>query len=235
MMTHASGSGSTGLFDRVVLAHPRTVLLCLTAVIALLGVQARHFRLDASTDTLLLEGDEDLHYAQQIDTRYGGQELLVLTYTPSGGVFSPASLATLGKLRDDLRRLERVSDVQTILDVPLLDGPATSVDELTSELPTLESGKVALAVATESLRNSRLYRNLLLSPDARTTALIIKFSRNEDHEDLVKRRDELRRMRRQGELDDTGLAELKIAAEQLRQSRDVIAQNSFSSAAVCSH
>ncbi|MBT3199072.1 MAG: MMPL family transporter [Phycisphaerales bacterium] len=223
MTARDSDSGSAGLFDRVVLAHPRTMLLCLTAVIALLGVQARHFRLDASTDTLLLEGDEDLSYAQQLDARYGGQEMLVLTYTPKEGVFSPASLATLGKLRDDLGRLERVSDVQTVLDVPLLDGPAASVDELTSELPTLEGGKVELAVATESLRNSRLYRNLLLSPDSRTTALVIKFSRNQEHEALVKRRDELRRMRRQGELDGAGLAELQIASEQLRKSRDVLA------------
>ena len=99
MTTRASRPAA--LFDRVVLAHPRTVLLCLAAVIALLGYQGRHFRLDASADTLLLEGDKDLRYANQLDKRYGGNELLILTYTPQGEVFSKPCLAALGRLRDD--------------------------------------------------------------------------------------------------------------------------------------
>ncbi|MDP6634170.1 MAG: MMPL family transporter [Phycisphaerae bacterium] len=185
MTTRASGPAA--LFDRVVLAHPRTVLLCLAAAIALLGWQARHFRLDASADTLLLEGDEDLRYTRQLDNRYGGQESLVLTYTPQGGVFSRASLDALARLRGDLGSLKRVDAVQTVLDVPLLDGGASSIDDLIGELPTLESGKVAPAIAADSLRNSPFYRNLLLSPDGRTTAILVTFLPSEGDKDAVAR------------------------------------------------
>lgn len=217
-------SGPAVLFDRVVLAHPRTVLVCLAVAIALLGYQAQHFRLDASADTLLLEDDADLQYARQLDARYGGQELLVLTYTPQGEVFSQQSLAALARLRDELGRLKRVATVQTVLDVPLLDGPAISVTELTRELPTLESGKVAPGVATASLRCSRLYRNLLLSPDGRTTALLIAFSGDEAHDALVKRRDQLHRTRRDGASDDADRGELQRVTRQLRQYKDVVAR-----------
>ena len=223
MTTRASGLAA--LFDRVVLAHPRTVLLCLAVVIALLGYQTRYFRLDASADTLLLEGDEDLRYANQLDNRYGGKELLILTYTPQGEVFSQPSLAVLGRLRDDLGRLKRVATVQTVLDVPLLDGSATSVDELTSELPTLESGKVAPATAAAWLRGSRLYRNLLLSPDGRTTSLLLTFSRDEVYDALVERRDQLSRTRSDGAPDDAGRAELQSVSRRLRQYKDVIAKH----------
>jgi len=218
-------SRPAALFDRVVLAHPRAVLLCLAAAIALLGYQARHFRLDASTDTLLLEGDEDLLYARQLDNRYGGQELLILTCTPREEIFSRKSLAALGRLRDELAALDRVSEVQTILDVPLLGGTAASVDELTSELPTLESGKVAHETAAASLRDSRLYRNLLLSPDGRTTALIIRLSPDKTYETLVERRDQLRQERSDGRLDEAGRAELSSVSARLQQHKDVIAEH----------
>jgi len=217
-------SGSSSLLDRVVLARPRIVLLLLAAAIAVLGYQMRHFRLDASADMLLLEDDADLHYARKLDNRYGGRELLILTCTPQEGVFAPESLAALGRLRDDLSALERVDEVQTVLDVPLLNGRAASVDDLTTELPTLESGKVSRQIAAESLRDSNLYRDLLLSPDARTTSLLIHLLPDKAHEALVDRRDELRRMRREGAIDQAGRVELQNVSDRLRKYRDVIAE-----------
>ena len=86
MTTRASGPAA--LFDSVVLAHPRTVLLCLAVLIALLGYQARHFRLDASAATLVLENDEDLRYAREVASRYGGSDVVVVTYSPKGDLFS---------------------------------------------------------------------------------------------------------------------------------------------------
>jgi len=220
-----SVSGPAALFDRVVLAYPRTVLVCLAVSLAVLGYQARHFRLDASADTLLLEDDEDLNYTRELDSRYGGRELLVLTYTPRRDVFSEQSLAALTRLRDELRRLKRVAEVQTVLDVPLLDGQAASVDELTGELPTLESGKVYASTAAASLRGSPLYRNLLLSPDARTTALLITLSGDKNYDALVDRRNNLRRALREGTFDKAGQAELKRVSGRLREYKDVIAQH----------
>ena len=44
--------------------------------------QAKNFNLDASSDALLLEGDEDLKYLRDINDRYGSKDFLVLTYTP---------------------------------------------------------------------------------------------------------------------------------------------------------
>jgi len=220
-----SVSGPAALFDRVVLAYPRTVLVCLAVSIAILGYQARHFRLDASADTLLLENDEDLHYSRELDARYGARELLVLTYTPRRDVFCEQSLAALARLRDELRRLKRVAEVQTVLDVPLLDRQAASIDELTGELPTLESGKAYASTAAASLRESPLYRNLLLSPDARTTALLITLSGDKNYDALIDRRNKLRQARREGTLDKSGRSELKRVSDRLREYKDVIAQH----------
>jgi len=48
------------IYRRVVLQQPFAVLLVLFLVLVFFALQARHFALDASADSLLLEDDKDL-------------------------------------------------------------------------------------------------------------------------------------------------------------------------------
>ena len=61
------------IYDRLVLNRPAWVILLLLLVAAFLAYHARNFRLDASAETLVLEGDRDLEYARLISDRYGQQ------------------------------------------------------------------------------------------------------------------------------------------------------------------
>ena len=78
----------THYYDKLVLKRPRLILLCLLIVIALLGYKAKDFKLDASTDTLILETDEDFIYSRIIKLRYGGLDYLLMIYTPANDLFS---------------------------------------------------------------------------------------------------------------------------------------------------
>ncbi|MCH8119272.1 MAG: MMPL family transporter [Planctomycetes bacterium] len=207
-------------FDRVVLGHPKTVILCVLIVVGFLGFGARGFRLDASAETLVLENDEDLRYSREISSRYGQQDFLVLTYTPGGDLFSPETLTTLARLREDLRSLESVSSVLSILDVPLLESPPVSLKELTGDLPTLESPTTDMNMAKIEFQNSPLYQNLLVSSDLKTTALLVYLSGNDAYRDLLERRNELQQKKESGSLTPTERAELKGVVEQCRQHKD---------------
>jgi len=171
-------------FDRIVLKHPRKIILCLLTVVAFLSFQAGKFRLDASAETLVLENDEDLQYSRLINSRYGQNDFLVLTFTPKTDLFSEESLSILTRLRDDLESLERVSSVLTILDVPLLENPPVSLKELSSDLPRLTSFGIYKERARNELCNSPFSRDLLLSADTQTTALLINLSDNNGNRNL---------------------------------------------------
>jgi predicted RND superfamily exporter protein len=164
-------------FDRLILHHPGIVILCALVVVGLLALGARYFRLDASAETLVMENDKDLRYAIQISDRYGQSDFLVLTYTPkASSIFSPDTLKILAKLRDDLSALDDVESVRSILDVPLLENPPVSLKNISADLPTLESPGVDIKSAAAELSQSPLCRDLLLSADSRTTALLINFA-----------------------------------------------------------
>ncbi len=215
-------SATAVFFDRLVLRYPKSIILCLLIVVAFLGYQARRFRLDASAETLVLENDESLRYARIISSRYGQHSFLVLTYTPRDDLFSPDTLSTLARLRDDILSLEDVESVLSILDVPLLESPPVSIKELTGELPTLESPTTDREMAKTELRRSPLYQNLLISSDLKTTALLVYLSDDDFYRGLLEQRNELQRRKNAGSLTPAEHTRLRSLTEQYRLRKDLV-------------
>lgn len=212
------------IFDKIVLRFPYLVLLLVLGGAAFLGYQARLFRLDASAETLVLENDEDLQYARVISSRYGGNDFLVLTYTPRDDLFAETTLAQLRQLRDELAAIERVSSVLSILDVPLLASPPVPLKEVASNIRTLASTEVDPNLARIEFRESPLYRDLLVSKDLSTTALLVNFHPDRQYRDLLKLRKVFRDLKRLDALMPGQEEEFKQTILQLRQYRDTLKQ-----------
>jgi len=121
-------------FDAVILEWPKLAIICLFAAISFLGFYVKDFQLDASSETLVLQNDEDLRYSRLVDSRYGIQDYLFMAYAPEDDLFSDAELKKLTRLRDELDQLDWVASVVTILDVPLLESPPVPIKELASNI-----------------------------------------------------------------------------------------------------
>jgi len=209
-------------YDKIVLERPRLILLCLLVVIAFLGYKAKDFKLDASTETLILETDEDFIYSRIIKSRYGDLDYLLMIYTPANDLFSDEALAQLKRLRDDLRQLNGVSSVISILDVPLLKSTPERAGEHkpAAGSQTLESPAVDRRLAKIEFSKSPLYQNLLVSPDLKTTAMQIKLRTDERFQDMLTRRDLLRIKQADEPLTASELDEFNNITEQLVKLRE---------------
>ena len=179
-------------YDRLVLKRPGITLLVIAFVVVFFAYHAPGFRLDASADSLVLENDEALQYYRSIRARYGSDEYLIITYTPDRDLFSDTVLADLQALRDEVAAMEHVDSVVSLLDVPLIQSPPVSLAELSDEVPTLESTRTDKALARQEFLSSPMYRNLLISPDGKTTAIQVNFRRDETWHRLLQQRNELR-------------------------------------------
>jgi predicted RND superfamily exporter protein len=210
------------LYDSLILKRPVRVIVLLMAVAAFLAYHAQNFRLDASAETLVLEGDQDLEYARLISSRYGQQEFLFLAFTPRGDLLSDQSLDTLSRLQEDLQQLDGVTSVFTILDAPLLESPRLSLKELAGGIRTLRSPAVDREMARREIRNSPIYRNLLVSPDLRTTALQINLPEDERYQELLNRRNRLREKRATGDWAPSDAVEYRDVSRQFQQHRDSV-------------
>ncbi|MGD9373113.1 MAG: MMPL family transporter, partial [Desulfobacterales bacterium] len=210
----------TRFFDKVILRWPGITILCLLAVVSFLGYQTKNFRLDASAETLILQTDKDLQYARLIESRYGEDDYLLIAYTPQSDLFSDKTLANLTRLRDELAQLESVSSVISILDAPLLESPSLPLKDMVSDVNTLDSPSVDRKLARIEFSNSPLYKNLLVSPDLKTTALQIKFRTDKKYQELRARNDYFQEKQAKKQLTEAENAEFIRVTNELHKHRD---------------
>ena len=71
-------------------------LLFCFALFLLLGVS--NFKLDASSDTLLLENDPDLKLFRENTEKYGSNDFLIVTFSPKDELLSESSIQLIKKL-----------------------------------------------------------------------------------------------------------------------------------------
>lgn len=171
------------------LDYPRLILGLITLLCLLAISYWPRFTFEASSDTLVVEGDPDLAYYRKMEERFGGGDTLFLTYTPNEPpLFSGPALDEIEIIQKQLEALENVTSVFSILDVPLLKNTNSSLSELAQGYVTLGSPDIDLVLARDELSSSPLYTDLLVSRDARTTALRISLGFDTELEELRKRR-----------------------------------------------
>ncbi|WP_299591204.1 MMPL family transporter [uncultured Microbulbifer sp.] len=205
-------------YEKLVLGHPKTVL----ALVALLTLAAAaglpKFKLDASADSLTLETDDSLDFFREVSERYNSGDFLVVTYRyKDGDLFSDESLATMRRLQDELSLVDGVTGVQSILNVPLLYSPKLSITEVADGIRTLSSPGVDKDLARQEFLESPIYKELILSPDGETTAMMLNLELDKKGLDLVRERDGLRRQRNNEGLNTEEAQRLEaVSAEYLK-------------------
>ncbi len=205
-------------YTRSVLDHPIAVIVILALVVGLLAYKAKDFKIDASAETLMLENDADLRLTRQVYKRYGINDILMVAFTPkSGDLFEGKNLATLAQLRDELAALKQTDSVITILDVPLFKSRSDSQAASSEKLVTLQSIGVDRALAAEELKESDLYRDLVVSRDMQTTAVVINLKFDGDYRELIQQRNGLLEKMADRPLTRAEKALLKTLAQKIDQ------------------
>jgi predicted RND superfamily exporter protein len=207
-------------YEYGVLAYPKTVLLLLIIAIGFLGQEATRLEVDASAETLVLEDDEDLRHTRAVNARYGNADFLVVSFTPKEDLLSDSTLDIIRRLKKDLIALDGVESVVSILDVPLLESPPLPVKEMVKNVRTLESPEVDRAMAREEFINSPIYRNLIVSPDFKTTALQVNLPEDKPYTDLRNRRNSLKDKLKLDTITDAERDELKQVLVDFKIHRD---------------
>jgi len=208
-------------YERIVLLHPKLVLLMVLLVTLALALGLPNFKLDASADSLTLENDTDLDYFREINERYGSGDFLVVTYSPLAGddLFSDQSLATLEELTEDLKQIDDVVNVLSMINVPLLYSPKVPVSQLHETPRTLLTKGVDREMAKQEFLNSPVYRKLILGPEGQTTALLASIKVDERYINLVRSRDALRYKRKAEGLSEAEVAQLAAVSKEFLDYR----------------
>ena len=163
----------SNLYQNTILKNPKSIFLLLVITLLSFGYFTKDFRLDASSETLLIEGDPDLEYLKEITDRYGSKKFLILTYSPNEGMITDSSINNLLSLKYKIQSLDWVHNVVTLLDVPLLSNSEAPLQERLESFKTLKDEDVDKERGFKEILNSPVYRNFVISEDGNTSGIIV--------------------------------------------------------------
>ena len=177
-------------YRNIILKNPKSVFVILLITLLSFGYYSKDFRLDASSETLLIEGDPDLEYLQEISQRYGSKEFLILTYTPNKGMVSETSINNLLSLKYKIQSLDWVHSVITLLDIPLLDNSEAPLEERLKSFKTLKDDDVDKDRGFKEILSSPVFRNFVISEDGKTSGIIVNIKKNDNLKEISDRSEE---------------------------------------------
>ena len=168
-----------------VVKNPLKVLfsVLIVVLIALQGIT--NFKLDASSDALVLEGDESLKKYRENEKEFGDSSFLIVTFKPQYELFSDQSLNQLSQIEKELSELDGVDSVLSLLDAPIFFQPKVSLTEVADNLKNLTSEGIDLREAKKEIINNPIYQDLIISKDGSTTAMQIVLQGNNEYDALI--------------------------------------------------
>jgi predicted RND superfamily exporter protein len=178
-------------FFQFILKKSVLVMAFIVAIFLSAAFGLKNFKLDASSDALVIEGDEAFKVYRETGEIFGNSDFLIITFTPETDLFSPQSLATIKSLDTQLEKLPGVQSVLTILDAPIFFQPKVPISDLMDNLKTLESEDIDFLAAKEEIIDNPVYSELIISLDGRTTAIQVNLRENSLYRDLITKRYEL--------------------------------------------
>ena len=167
------------IYQSFILSKPKIVILLLVVTAVFFGYKSKDFRLDASSETLLIEGDPDLKYLKEINEKFGAKEFLVLTLTPKEKITSENTINNILSLKYKIQSLDWVHNTVTILDIPLLDSSDEPLMDRIKNFRTLKDENIDKERGFQEILNSPVFRNFVISEDSKTTGIIVNIKQKQ--------------------------------------------------------
>ena len=171
------------LLEKYLLVLFITFLVTITSAVGL-----NNFKLDASSDALVLESDESLKTYREAEDEFGDSSFLIVTYEPNKELFSDYSLNRIANLENDLKNIDGVDSVLSILDAPIFFQPRVGLTEVADNLKDLTDENINLTEAREEIINNPIYKELIVSNDGKVTAMQVVLRGNDEYDELISQR-----------------------------------------------
>lgn len=184
--------------------------------------QTQYFRVDASADTLLMKGNKLYIAAQEANQTFSTSEFILVAFKPNNSsIFSNETLTTIANISQELKRLDRIESVRSLVNVPIF----TELDSISSDINpnnlTWEANSYSPEMLDRSLSSHPLYEGLLFNSDKTALSIQINFNQNKAIQELNRRTLELQKIQLTSDLSEDD----KKLLENLKRKKDKINQS----------
>ncbi len=217
------------LYQTYILKYPKTILTFIAIFVAIMGFFALRLEIDASAESLLLEGDKDLEFTREISKDFEAPDFLVVVYSVKDDLLNDKNIKNIEYLSDKLKKVDIVESINSIVNVPLLQSPPKPLKELVKDIPTLTTKDIDKNLAKHEFLNSPIYKDNLVSDDFKTTVISLNLKRDERYFKLIEDRDAFVKLKKTKELTKDEKVLFSKAKRDLKIYRDSIREKTHNS------
>ena len=174
------------IYKKLIIDYSKIAIVLICFALSFFLYFSKDFKLDASSDSLLLESDKDLKYLREVNERYGSKESLVLTYTPVSSFTDEETIINLQFLKSKIERLDWVDSVITVVDVPLFKNSNKPLMERLKNYKTLSYPEIDKERGFKEILNSPIYKDYVISSDGKTSGIVVYLKQDRKLNELIK-------------------------------------------------
>ena len=168
-----------------ILEQPKLILFFLLILLSIAFYQGKKFQLDASADTLLIENDPDLNYLRSVNERYSSEDFFVVTYSPKQ-TLNKSNINEFKKFVNEINNFKWVSKTISILNSPLFESSDKPLIEKIKDIEYITSKNVDFNKALKELKNSPVYKKLIINDDASVFGIVVYIKDNQEYLSALK-------------------------------------------------
>ncbi len=198
------------VYKAIITDYAKISITIICLVLAYFLYFSKDFKLDASSDSLLLESDKDLKYLREVNERYGSKDYLVLTYTPIANFTDEETIINLQFFKSKIEKLEWVDSVITIIDVPLLKNSNAPLMERLKNYKTLSYPEIDKKRGFNEIINSPIYKDYVISADGKTSGIVVYLKQDKKLNEFIKIKNNYFNLGLEGNLDKSQKKEQAI-------------------------
>ena len=138
----------------------------------------QNFRIDASSDTLVAQNDEEFKYFNFYNKIFTSENFLVLAVEKKG-VIDLGFIDNFKTLSSKIEKLEPVSHVFSFIDAPILFLNNTSLTKLSSDnMENIKNTNLNINDVIKEFTNNPIYKDQLLNEDADVFSIVVYLNTN---------------------------------------------------------
>ena len=191
------------IYKTLIIDFSKTSIFLVCCALSFFLYFSKDFKLDASSDSLLLESDKDLKYLREVSERYGSKDFLILTYTPVLSFTDEETIINLQFLKSKIERLEWVDSVITVIDVPLFKSSDEPLMERLKNYKTLSYPEIDKKRGFDEILNSPIYRDYVISKDGKTSGVVVYLKKDKKLNEFIKTKNNYFNLELEGNLNSS--------------------------------
>ena len=212
------------IYKTIIIDFSKISIVLISSALVFFLYFSKDFKLDASSDSLLLESDKDLKYLREINERYGAKDYLVLTYEPVLSFTDEETIINLQFLKSKIKKLDWVDEVITIIDVPLLKSSDEPLMERLKNYKTLSYPEIDKERGFEEIINSPIYKDYIISADGKTSGIVVYIKQDKKLNEFVKTKNNYFNLELEGNLNKSQKKNRDIFNEEYDSYRNIYNQ-----------